>query len=133
VFPDACDIQQVLVSHALRISKKYPAKMQPVYEAAALSLRQPYWDWATDHNLPLAATSPNFTVNTPDGPNTVVNPLSRYWFNNTPSGAGFGGALQAYHQTVRCPVYGGTSDSDMSDAELGLPYLSLTSQTVCLE
>ncbi|KAJ9151009.1 Di-copper centre-containing protein [Coniochaeta hoffmannii] len=121
--------EQVLVTHALRIATKYPSRMRPQYQAAALSLRQPYWDWAVDHNLPLAAILPTLTVNTPDGPSTIRNPLSSYRFSNTPSGAGFGGALAKYKETVRCPVEGGTNDSELSDAELSLPNLPFTSQT----
>ncbi len=58
------------------------------------------------------------------------NPLSSYQFQKTPSGAGFGGALANYSETVRCPVEGGTDDSELSDADLNLPSLALTSQTV---
>lgn len=124
------DLQQVLVAHALRIANHYPPSIAPQYQAAALSLRQPYWDWAADHDLPLAAILPNLTVNSPGGPTTVGNPLSSYRFHKPPSGNGFGGALAKYAETVRCPVGGETDDPTLSDADLNLPSLALTSQTV---
>jgi hypothetical protein len=55
-------LQQVLVSHAVRIAAEYPPDLQPEYVAAAQSLRQPYWDWASDSTIPPAAYAVNVTV-----------------------------------------------------------------------
>ncbi|KAK6199146.1 hypothetical protein LQW54_010067 [Pestalotiopsis sp. IQ-011] len=51
---------------------------------AANSFRIPYWDWATDSNLPPATTWPEITVNTPDGEQTILNPLYSFTWPSFP-------------------------------------------------
>lgn len=51
---------------------------------AANSFRIPYWDWATDSNLPPATTWPEITVNTPEGEQTIPNPLYSFTWPNFP-------------------------------------------------
>jgi tyrosinase len=120
--------------YAQRIANQYPPKLAPLYQAAAKTLRQPYWDWAAYHSLPRAAILRNLTINGPNGPSTIRNPLSSYQFQIIPLGSGFSGPLATYPETVRCPVEGGSDmDSALSDTNLNLPALGLTSMTVrCL-
>ncbi|KAI0821744.1 common central domain of tyrosinase-domain-containing protein [Trametes gibbosa] len=70
-------IEQAIQKHALEIAEKY-ATYQPLWKAAAISLRQPYWDWAA------SATPPDEiyisdTLTIPGPPNgqplTVNNPF----------------------------------------------------------
>lgn len=56
------------------------------YYVAALSLRIPYWDWAApppsgQSILPDSITAPTVVVNTPNGTQTIANPLYNYNFH----------------------------------------------------
>lgn len=54
------------------------------YTAAALTLRLPYWDWATQPAngdvFPSCFTTPSITIQGPDGSESVSNPLFSYKF-----------------------------------------------------
>ncbi|KAK0707522.1 hypothetical protein B0H67DRAFT_670703 [Lasiosphaeris hirsuta] len=95
--------EQTLVSHALRIASQYPSSSSPAYQAAAQTLRQPYWDWASQPRLPTAAMVANVTVNGPGGMVTLRNPLYSYRFQRQSAESGFGGPLAELQETVRCP------------------------------
>ncbi|KAK4042387.1 hypothetical protein C8A01DRAFT_44636 [Parachaetomium inaequale] len=97
-----CPHGQVLVSHAVRIAAEYPPDLQPEYVAAAQTLRQPYWDWASDPTLPPAAYAVNVTVRSPCGVIEIANPLCGYRFQQVPVESSFGGFLATYPQTIRC-------------------------------
>ncbi|KAK3350005.1 hypothetical protein B0T25DRAFT_611078 [Lasiosphaeria hispida] len=94
--------EQTLVSHALRIASQYPSSSSPAYQAAAQTLRQPYWDWASQPRLPTAAILANITVNGPSGVVTLRNPLYSYRFQQQSAESGFGGPLAELQETVRC-------------------------------
>jgi hypothetical protein len=67
--------------HAQRIARRYPIDQQESYVAAAVRLRMPFWDALSKPYLPIAAALPALTVNTPDGSQTVGNPLYNYTFH----------------------------------------------------
>lgn len=111
--------QQTLVSHAVRIADEYPSRDAPAYKAAAQTLRQPYWDWASQANLPNAVTLVNITVNGPHGTVTVRNPLNSYRFQRPSVLSGFGGDLAQSLDTVRCGGprgNNGTRSNEMMEA-----------------
>jgi tyrosinase len=116
---------------AQSIADKYPTEVAADYRSAAQTLRQPYWDWAVEHILPIAAILPNLTIQGPDGPNTIRNPLYSYRFQKQPAGSGFGGVLSTYPETVRCPVKGSLdNNAALSDINLNLADAGLTGLTV---
>ncbi|KAK4103225.1 Di-copper centre-containing protein [Parathielavia hyrcaniae] len=99
---NSSSLQQVLVSHAVRIASQYPPDLQRQYVAAAQTLRQPYWDWTVDPTLPSAVYAVNVTVRAPRGVVEIPNPLSGYRFKRPSVELSFGGFLTTYPQTNRC-------------------------------
>ncbi|KAB5542858.1 hypothetical protein GE09DRAFT_1289513 [Coniochaeta sp. 2T2.1] len=114
-----CPHNQELVNHAVRIAKLY-TRNGPTYQAAAQSLRQPYWDWASDRDLPIAATLPNLTINAYNGTATVSNPLRRYRFQRMPNFGGSGSVPLLHSETIRCADAAGTDDPAKSNYNLNL-------------
>jgi tyrosinase len=49
----------------------------------------PYWDAFASPNLPVAASLPSITVNTPSGNMTIANPLYSYVFHADEGGNPF--------------------------------------------
>lgn len=123
--------EQVLVSHAQTIAARYRGRNGPRYLKAAQTLRQPYWDWAADPNLPVAVTRPQLNITTPYGLLTVRNPLYSYRWQRKENGTGFENtSLSSYAETVRCPLLNGADDDfDIANSNLEAPSLGLASQT----
>ncbi|KAL5092409.1 hypothetical protein Trisim1_001661 [Trichoderma cf. simile WF8] len=100
--------EQALVSIAKGIANGYPASVRATYQAAAASLRAPYWDWAADSTVP-ACTVPNtLKINVPNGSGTksvdYTNPLRTFYYPHiamTGSYGDFNGGGQDH--TIRCP------------------------------
>lgn len=82
-------LQQTLWTKAQAIAQTYPADARSSYTAAALTLRLPYWDWGIQQELPLAAQEVSITINTPNGQQTVENPLYDYKFQGDAEANGF--------------------------------------------
>lgn len=76
--------QQILGGKIQEIAKRYHEGDSTLYLMAASSFRIPYWDWATDSNLPPATTWPEITVNAPDGEQTIPNPLYSFTWPSLP-------------------------------------------------
>ena len=72
--------EQVITSLAQEIAASYPTGLRVTYEAAARSLRVPYWDWANSSTMPNVVTIPQIDVQGPSGIQTVQNPLYSYTF-----------------------------------------------------
>lgn len=81
--------QQVLWSHAQEIAKTYPDDQRSEYQAAAITLRVPYWDWAVSPKLPDIAINPKISINTPTGFRELDNPMFNYTFQSDAAGNGF--------------------------------------------
>lgn len=75
-------------NNAQDIASKYPDSRRAEYVAAAEKLRVPYWDWASEPELPQSMITTNITVNTPKGSQKIPNPLYSYTLNPSPE-AGF--------------------------------------------
>ncbi|CAP66750.1 uncharacterized protein PODANS_4_7510 [Podospora anserina S mat+] len=120
--------EQILVARAVDIASRYPPDLLPEYMAAAESLRQPYWDWAMNPALPVAATRLNMTVQAPEGRRVIPNPLYTYKFQRLKVEEGFGdSALTHYPQTIRCSRSGGVlNDANESNEGLLLAARDLT-------
>ena len=77
-------------SRAQTIATFYPNTTRSQYEAAALSLRVPYWDWMANPALPNCVTWESIRINTPDnGTMNISNPLYSYKFQSDAIGNGF--------------------------------------------
>jgi len=81
--------QQALWNIAQTIAGTFPSSQRDQYQAAALTLRVPYWDWAAYPALPEAVVNPTISINTPTGPAIVDNPLHQYTFQDNAAGNGF--------------------------------------------
>lgn len=81
--------EQLLWDHAQEIAAMYPEDQRDAYQDAALSLRVPYWDWTLNPVLPTVVSSPEITVNTPEGSKPIDNPLYQYNFQADATGNGF--------------------------------------------
>ena len=73
--------EQIISGHAKDIAATYPTSNRATYQAAANDLRIPYWDWASDAQIPTSLTATSLTITTPSGSQSVTNPLRRYNFN----------------------------------------------------
>jgi hypothetical protein len=77
----------MVVSNAQDAANEFPEGAErDRYVAAANTLRIPYWDWAKlppsgQHSTPDFLSSPSITVNTPNGSQTIYNPLYTYKFH----------------------------------------------------
>src|ERR1700722_4418945 len=74
--------EQTLAQKALEVANEYtdPALKQK-YTNAALRFRIPYWDWASDPDIPdLVAKQQSIQLTTPTGVQTIPNPVYSYTF-----------------------------------------------------
>lgn len=93
--------QQLLQQHAIEIAKTYPD--QERWVAAAICLRAPYWDWASNIVPPPEIISlEKIIITTPSGRTAVDNPLLQYKFN--PIDPSFPEPYSAWKTTLRRPT-----------------------------
>jgi len=85
----AKETQQILWNHAQEIASTYPDPQRAEYQAAAQTLRMPYWDWSIDSTMPDVVNQPVININAPDGAQSIVNPLYNYTFHPQPSATDF--------------------------------------------
>ncbi|PTB66919.1 Di-copper centre-containing protein [Trichoderma citrinoviride] len=115
--------EQALVSIAKKIADGYPAAVRAKYQAAAASLRAPYWDWALDSEVPPCTVPQTLKINIPSGSGTkavdYTNPLRTYYFPHismTGSYGEFTGGGDDH--TVRCVAskqsYPATANSNLA-------------------
>src|SRR6266480_3220044 len=92
----------------MQVANQFPAgALQDTYRAAASTLRIPYWDWAMSppsgqNSLPDSVAQPTITVTTPNGTQTIDNPLYAYTFHPMEPGIHWQQFLQ-WPQTLRWP------------------------------
>lgn len=79
--------EQELVAVAQQIASTYPDSTRAAMQAAASTLRMPYWDWAADPGsgpvLPDTVSQPQITINGTQGQEAIKNPLYSYAFSST--------------------------------------------------
>ncbi|ORX94962.1 hypothetical protein BCR34DRAFT_525763 [Clohesyomyces aquaticus] len=79
--------EQQLQKHATNIANQFASPAKSTYQAAAIKLRIPFWDWAkalptSEPVLPTAVTSEKISVTFPNGTKASVdNPLFDYNFH----------------------------------------------------
>ncbi|KAL9617896.1 MAG: hypothetical protein Q9160_007323 [Pyrenula sp. 1 TL-2023] len=78
--------EQAMWTIVNNIASQYPSSQRQTYTAAVNNWRIPYWDWADVRTpgIPSVLSSPQITINTPSGRQTVTNPLYAYRFPNYP-------------------------------------------------
>jgi tyrosinase len=81
--------------------------------AAAINLRLPYWDWAMDvpsggNSMPDFVSKPTISVTTPNGTQTIANPLYSYKFLSNAGRQGlYWYPFTSWNQTYRWPTTSG--------------------------
>lgn len=120
--------EQTLDTHVQRIAGNY--RDQNAYQAAAQRLRFPYWDWAADAKLPPSITTKTISVNTPQGRQTVRNPLYSYGFKRSFSELGMPNDSMAsrFTETKRAPQDNGSENIAGINADLERYASTLRSQ-----
>ena len=118
--PSLKPAQQAVWTFAQQIATSYPDAQRTQYQAAALSLRVPYWDWAFNATMPDPVNDPIITINTPQGIQSISNPLYNYTFHPLPGPPDFpaGDDLSSYPSTVRYPDASGNSQPDLANQQL---------------
>jgi len=86
---DAKEIQQIFWNHAQEIASTYLEPRRAEYQAAAQTLRMPYWDWSINPTMPDVVNQPMINIDAPDGTQSIVNPLYNYTFHPQPSASDF--------------------------------------------
>lgn len=79
--------EQTLVNHAIEIAEEYN---DDEWTRAAETLRAPYWDWAEDATVPAFAGQQEIEVETPEGTESIANPLYDYHFPQSAIDGDFG-------------------------------------------
>lgn len=82
--PYVAVFEMILGQHVTTVASRYSGSQASAYQTAAENWRMPYWDWASDYNLPASATTPTITVNGPTGQTTIKNPLYNYKWQQFP-------------------------------------------------
>ncbi|KAI9855691.1 MAG: hypothetical protein M1824_005924, partial [Vezdaea acicularis] len=126
--------EQVLSNYVSQIAETYPDSNRAQYQQAAVNFRIPYWDWAINATLPALVTEATVNINTPNGQQSVTNPLVSYIFNPL-SSSDFppeDGKIASYHKTVRYPDRNGNSQPGLINAQLQANAGSLHDRTYLL-
>ena len=109
--------EQMVWGYAKEIAAQYPTADLARYQRAAATLRIPYWDWSLNSTMPDVATADQLTVNTPQGPQTITNPLKGYDFHPF-NASEFGSDMPKFNYTVRTPNAAGQSQIDYINGDL---------------
>ena len=126
--------EQILAQQAQTIAAQFPTAQRTAYQAAANTLRWPYWDWAmrpanNGPVVPASVSSATISVTYPNGTTaTVANPLYSYRFHPLTASdfSGNGPNFAQQPQTVRNPANGASASASSRPAVLES---SLASQT----
>ncbi|KAI1499521.1 Di-copper centre-containing protein [Biscogniauxia marginata] len=76
--------EQILGEEVQQLASEYTGDDAAAYHDAAQKFRLPFWDWAYDSSLPPSCVEENVTVNGPQGPITLHNPLYNYRWQTYP-------------------------------------------------
>lgn len=76
-------IQEIIWEKAQRIAVSFPESQRSEYESAAKTLRIPYWDWASNPEMPECTVTREIEITTRFGREIIQNPLYSYELNPT--------------------------------------------------
>lgn len=112
--------EQKFLDAALEVAQSYPASSRARMVAAQKTLRLPYWDWAASPEsnstcLPETISSPQITINGPDGAETLNNPLYSFEFTESEAKANYYSVFTSWMQTYRYPT-SNSADTSSVDA-----------------
>ncbi|KAI9840552.1 MAG: hypothetical protein M1837_001532 [Sclerophora amabilis] len=126
--------EQALTNHAKTIAATFPQDKRARYQAAANTLRIPYWDWALNATMPTKVSEARLYINTPTGMRWVNNPLATYRFHPRPSTADFpaGSVGARYPNTVRYPDANGNSQPNLINQQLARNAADIQDRTYLL-
>ncbi|KAK4997599.1 hypothetical protein LTR66_003012 [Elasticomyces elasticus] len=119
--------EQVLHSMIMAVANEFSAGSErQKYAAAALTWRQPYWDWAAAPSsnqsvYPSSVSSPTVSVITPSGAKTISNPLFAYRFHPVSTQDMFFNPFASWNTTKRYPTswaIGATSQDGLVGEQL---------------
>jgi tyrosinase len=115
--------EQVLYTHIIAVVNTFSGAQKTRYTQAALSWRQPYWDWAAappvnQSVFPSSLTRQNVTVTMPNGTATISNPLYAFQFHPVTQQDFTYDPWSEWQTTLRAPP-GPTSDAVSHDELLG--------------
>lgn len=101
--------EQEFLAAALEVAQSYPASSRDRMLAAQKTLRLPYWDWAAvaeknSSTLPEIISSAEITINGPDGPETLNNPLYNFEFTEAETKANYYAVFTGWLSTYRYPI-----------------------------
>ncbi|KAF3919257.1 Tyrosinase [Arthrobotrys entomopaga] len=75
--------EQIIWEHAQNIANEFAEPRRSAYNAVLPTLRLPYWDWAFDARMPpQVGDMQTIQVETPQGQQTIANPLYTYSFTS---------------------------------------------------
>ncbi|KAK6525138.1 hypothetical protein TWF694_005284 [Orbilia ellipsospora] len=75
--------EQIIWQHAQNIVNEFAEPRRSAYNAVLPTLRIPYWDWAVDARMPpQVGDMQTIQVETPQGQQTIANPLYSYRFTS---------------------------------------------------
>nr|CAT00093.1 tyrosinase [Tuber magnatum] len=131
--------EQRIVEEALTIARNFSDKYRAEYEEAALNIRIPYWDWATDSDVPQSIRFAETDITLPevgsDAPPVtrkgVPNPMYSYKFKTSirrQRDFSIVGVQEmvAWEETKRCPDEKGISHPEIVDRQLRIPTVNPT-------
>ncbi|KAK2880013.1 hypothetical protein FQN49_000648 [Arthroderma sp. PD_2] len=105
--------EEMIWTHAQKIAASYPQNVRAKYVEAAKTLRIPYWDWASNPEIPRSMTSPQINVNTPSGVKSIDNPLYQYKFDpSAEKGFPAGDKFTSWDHSTRFPDGDGNSHNE---------------------
>ncbi|KAK6351377.1 hypothetical protein TWF718_004538 [Orbilia javanica] len=125
--PYLATIEQVLGNIMRNLANQYPAgSVRTRYQQAANRFRLPYWDWASNAQVPaLIGSQTTVRVQKPQGFVTINNPLISYVFH--PFSASFFpfAPFNSWRRTLRQPDRNGNSRPAVVNQQLAANQVSL--------
>lgn len=105
--------ERSLQNNALTVANQFSGSDKSRYLAAATNLRMPYWDWALlprsgEAPFPSMFTDSTVNVNTPNGQQTIANPLLQYSFGSADHSFMATPSTHDSDVTYRNPKFNGT-------------------------
>lgn len=116
----------MLYNAVVEVANEFGEESRERYVNASATFRMPYWDWASAEGggvLPSSISDPTVQVTTPQGEQTIPNPLFSYTFprDRLTSGELGGAPWSGWQSTVRYPTDtspGAQSQHDQVSAQL---------------
>ncbi|KAK6536778.1 hypothetical protein TWF281_000992 [Arthrobotrys megalospora] len=125
--PYLATIEQILGRLMRNLANQYPAgTVRTRYQQAANRFRLPYWDWASNAQVPaIIGSQATVRVQKPQGFVTIANPLISYVFH--PFSASFFPfpPFNRWRQTLRQPTNAGVSRPNVVNQQLAANQVSL--------